>query len=176
MYCILLLFPTLCSYQAVKQVRSHSTVNTVQLEQVLSEQIYKLLADPPPCLLPLYMVPVVAGFPSPAEDYLEGKLDLNQYLVRHPSATYYVRVSGDSMQGAGIYSGDLLVVDRSLSPQDGNIVIAVVNGELTVKRLRREDEHLLLVAENSCCPPLEISEHTDLQIWGVVTCAVHIFQ
>ena len=83
--------------------------------------------------LNLHLVPVVAGFPSPADDYIESKLDLNEHLIRRPAATFFVRVSGDSMQGVGIYSGDLLVVDRSLEPKDGDIAIAVVNGELTVK-------------------------------------------
>jgi DNA polymerase V len=86
--------------------------------------------------LPLYSCPVSAGFPSPADDYLEGQLDLNQHLIKHPVATFFVRVAGDSMVGAGIHSGDLLIVDRSLEPSDGRVVIAIVNGELLVKRLR----------------------------------------
>jgi DNA polymerase V len=84
--------------------------------------------------LPLFLESVSAGFPSPADDYLENKLDLNQHLIKNPPATFFVRVTGDSMVDAGIYSGDILVVDRSLNPKDGNIVIAVINGELTVKR------------------------------------------
>jgi DNA polymerase V len=94
--------------------------------------------------LDLYQQPVSAGYPLPAEDYIEGKLDLNLHLVKNPDATFYVRVSGDSMTGAGIHSGDLLVVDRSLDPVSGRIVIAVLNGELTVKRLFVEGDRLIL--------------------------------
>ncbi len=122
---------------------------------------------------PLFMVPVAAGSPSPAEDYIEAQLDLNQYLIRHRAATFFVRASGDSMIGAGIHSGDLLIVDRAIQPADGSIVIAVVNGELTVKRLSKKGDRLLLVAENEQYAPLEINEHTDFKIWGVVTNAIH---
>lgn len=121
----------------------------------------------------LFMVPVAAGFPSPAEDYIEDKLDLNQYLIRHPAATFFVRASGDSMIGAGIHSNDLLVVDRAIEPIEGSVVIAVVDGELTVKRLQRKGERLLLLAENVNYHPLEINEHTEFQIWGVVTNVIH---
>lgn len=90
------------------------------------------------------MIPISAGFPSPAEDYLEGRLDLNQLLIRKPAATYFVRVVGDSMIGAGIHSGDLLVVDRSLEAGDGRVVIAVLNGELTVKPIKANADPSLL--------------------------------
>jgi len=125
------------------------------------------------CPLTLFMVPVAAGSPSPTEDYIEGQLDLNQYLIRHPAMTFFVRASGDSMIQAGVHPGDLLVVDRALEPRDGSVVIAVVNGELTVKRLSQEGERLLLLAENDRYCPLEINEHTDFQIWGVVTNVIH---
>lgn len=125
------------------------------------------------CPLTLFMVPVAAGFPSPADDYIEGKLDLNQYLISNPASSYFVRASGNSMVEAGIFSGDLLLVDRSLEPRDGNVVIAVVNGELTVKRLTQIGNRLLLVAENQAYSPLEINEHTDLLIWGVVIYVIH---
>ncbi|RUS95847.1 umuD protein [Chroococcidiopsis cubana SAG 39.79] len=122
--------------------------------------------------LNLHLVLVVAGFPSPADDYIEAKLDLNEHLIRRPAATFFVRASGDSMQGVGIYSGDLLVVDRSLEPKDNDIIIAVVNGELTVKRLHRKGKKLLLVAANESYPSLEIDEYVEFQIWGVVTSAI----
>ncbi|KGF73850.1 peptidase S24 [Neosynechococcus sphagnicola sy1] len=125
------------------------------------------------CALPLYMTPVTAGFPSPAEDYIEGRLDLNQYLIKHPAATFFVRVSGDSMKGAGIHPGDLLVVDRALEPTEGRIIIAVVNGELTVKRLRRRKGRLFLIPDNQNYPDLEIDEAMDFQVWGVVTNVIH---
>jgi DNA polymerase V len=127
-----------------------------------------------PFSLDLYQQPVSAGFPSPAEDYIEGKLDLNVHLIKNPTATFYVRVSGDSMIGAGIHGGDLLVVDRSLDASSGRIVIAVLNGELTVKRLSIEDNRLVLKAENDEYPPIEVMEPEDLSIWGVATSVIHL--
>jgi DNA polymerase V len=123
--------------------------------------------------LPLFTCPVSAGFPSPAEDYIEGKLDLNQYLIKNPVATFFVRVTGDSMLGAGIHPGDLLIVDRSLEPTDGRVAIAVVDGELLVKRIRLKNDHVLLVAENPNYPPLELREEMSFEVWGVVTNVIH---
>lgn len=123
--------------------------------------------------IPLYGCSIVAGFPSPADEYLEGKLDLNQHLIHHPLATYFVRVSGESMLGAGIHPGDLLIVDRSIEARDGKIVIAVVNGELLVKRLTIEGTQPYLVAEHPDYPELKITEAMDFQIWGVVTSVIH---
>ena len=123
--------------------------------------------------LPLFAFPVSAGFPSPAEDYLEGQLDLNQHLIKHPPATFFVRVTGDSMTGAGIHSGDILIVDRSLEPISNKVVIAVVNGELLVKRLLIEEEKIYLAAENNEYPILLITEAMDFEIWGVVTNVIH---
>jgi len=129
---------------------------------------------PAPMALPLYTAAVSAGFPSPAEDHLEGSLDLNALLIRHPAATFFVRVAGDSMTGAGIHSGDILVVDRSLEAVDGRIVVAALNGELTVKRLRlRHGGRLLLEAENPAYPPIPVAEENDFMVWGVVTSVVH---
>ncbi|MGB8702815.1 MAG: translesion error-prone DNA polymerase V autoproteolytic subunit [Thermosynechococcaceae cyanobacterium] len=127
-----------------------------------------------PFSLNLYQQPVSAGYPSPAEDYIEGKLDLNLHLIKNPAATFYVRVSGDSMTGAGIHNGDLLVVDRSLDAVSGRIVIAVLNGELTVKRLCVEDDRLVLKAENDDYPPIDVNEPQDLCIWGVATSVIHL--
>ena len=124
--------------------------------------------------IPLYSCAVAAGFPSPAEDYLEGQLDLNQYLISNPLATFYVRVSGESMLGAGIHPGDLLIVDRSIEPSDGKIVIAVVNGELLVKRLVYCGKQPILVAEHPDYPELRITEAMSFQIWGVVTSVIHL--
>ena len=123
--------------------------------------------------IPLYFCPVSAGFPSPAEEYLEGKLDLNQHLIPHPLATFFVRVAGDSMIGAGIHEGDLLIVDRFLEARDGKVVIAVVNGELLVKRLKYYNNQPSLVAEHPDYPELKITEVMDFQIWGVVTNVIH---
>jgi DNA polymerase V len=122
---------------------------------------------------PLFEAAVPAGFPSPAADYEEEKLDLNKYLVGNPAATFFARVSGDSMTGAGIHHGDLLVVDRSLEPQDKNVVIAVVDGELTVKRIRMKGGKIILEPENHNYSSQEITEDTAFEVWGVVTNVIH---
>jgi DNA polymerase V len=124
-------------------------------------------------LLPLFLNPVAAGFPSPATDFQEECLDLNKHLIKQPASTFFLRVSGDSMIGAGIHSGDLLVVDRSLEPKDQNVVIAVVHGELVVKRFHRKEEQMFLLAENEDYAPLTITEAMDFSIWGVVTTVIH---
>lgn len=123
--------------------------------------------------LPLYSSRVQAGFPSPADDYIEAQLDLNQFLIKHPAATFFVRAEGESMIGAHIQSGDLLIVDRSIEPSHGKIVIAAINGELTVKRLIQRQQHIFLQAENPEFPLIPIQEHTELVIWGVVTHVIH---
>lgn len=128
-----------------------------------------------PSALPLFAATVQAGFPSPADDYLEGALDLNEHLIRRPAATFFLRVTGESMTGAGIHSGDLLIVDRSRPPGDGDIVIAVVDGELTVKRLYRRRGRIRLLAENPRYRPIDIGAGQDLHVWGVVIHAVHSF-
>ncbi|MBX7065760.1 MAG: translesion error-prone DNA polymerase V autoproteolytic subunit [Parachlamydiales bacterium] len=123
--------------------------------------------------LPFFAVPVQAGFPSPAEDYLEQNLDLNEYLIQHPAATFFVRVDGDSMKGAGIHRGDILIVDRALEAANGKIVIAVVNGEFTVKRIRLAQDKIILEPENPQYMPLEIDKDADFRVWGVVTYVIH---
>lgn len=125
------------------------------------------------CALPFYMVSVAAGFPSPGEDYVEGKIDLNRHLIKNPAATFLVRVVGNSMIEAGIHSGDTLLVDRSLSPSDQKIVIAVLNGELTVKRMHYEQKRLYLMPANPDYPAIAIDEGMELQVWGVVTNVIH---
>lgn len=122
---------------------------------------------------PLYLVRVSAGYPSPSEDWLERELDLNELVIRHPNATIFVRVSGDSMLNACIHPNDVLVVDQSLEPVDGNIVIVALDGELLVKRLCCRGKHLFLVAENDDYPEIEVSEAMDCRVWGVVTTVVH---
>jgi DNA polymerase V len=123
--------------------------------------------------LPIFLERLSAGFPSPAEDYMETELDLNRYLVKNPNATFFVRVSGDSMQGAGIHSGDILVVDRSLEPAFEKVVIAVVNGELMVKRLRKISGSVYLYPENDTYKPLAITSDMDFYVWGTVTSVIH---
>ncbi len=125
---------------------------------------------------PLFLCGVSAGFPSPAEDYVDRKLDLNELLVKNPAATFFVRVAGDSMTGVGIHHDDILIVDRSLEPVSGNIVIAVYNGELTVKRLVLKNGKARLIAENPAYAPLDVCRENDCEIWGVVTSVIHQFQ
>tara|TARA_B100000242_G_scaffold31635_1_gene18953 strand:+ start:3453 stop:3968 length:516 start_codon:yes stop_codon:yes gene_type:complete len=123
--------------------------------------------------LPLYGNLVPAGFPSPADDYLEGALDLNAHLVREPSATFFVRAQGESMIGSGIHDGDLLVVDRSMQASDGKVVIVSVNGELTVKRLSRRKGKSWLLPDNPDYPPILMNEEDEHHFWGVVTNVIH---
>lgn len=123
--------------------------------------------------LPFYDHAVSAGFPSPADDDVSTTLDLNEHLIQNPAATYFVRVSGDSMINAGIHQDDILVVDRSLPATNGKVVIAAVDGQLTVKRLRHEHNAILLIAENENYPPIHVSQESDLMIWGVVTNVIH---
>ncbi len=125
---------------------------------------------PTPCPLPVVASTSRAGFPSPAEDYVEGHLDLNTHLIRRPAATFIVRVQGDSMTGAGIFSGDLLVVDRAVRARRGHVVIALVGGDLTVKRLGGRPGSWLLEAAHPDYPPIELAamdEDGDAAIWGV---------
>lgn len=122
--------------------------------------------------LPLFMSGVSAGFPSPAQDYIERTLDLNDLCVQHPAATYFVRADGDSMEGVGIFSGDVLIVDRSLKAVHGDIVIACVDGEFTVKELNTRPT-LQLVAHNPVYAPIQLSEESILELFGVVTTVVH---
>jgi DNA polymerase V len=126
-----------------------------------------------PCPLPLFNSPVRAGFPSPADDYVERDLDLNEHLIQHPAATFYVRAQGDSMIGAGIHDNDLLMVDRAIKPSGGKIVIAVVNGEFTVKRLVLKGKKAYLEAGNPEYPNTVIDEDAGIEIWGVVTNVIH---
>ncbi|CDG55161.1 MULTISPECIES: LexA family protein [Halomonadaceae] len=124
--------------------------------------------------LPLYSSAVRAGFPSPADDHLDADLDLHQYVVKRPAATYFVRSEGDSMLGDGIHHGDLLVVDRSLEALPGRIIVICVDGELTVKRLERVGQRTYLRASNPAYPPIPI-DGRESHVWGVVTHVLHSF-
>ena len=126
----------------------------------------------PDCLvkraLPLFDGSVPAGFPSPAEDFVEGRLDLNEYMVEHEAATFYVRVKGHSMSGAGILDGDIIAVDRALEAHHGDTVLAVIDGELTVKELYRDTDTIRLLPRNPEFTPIELKHGQELTIWGVV--------
>lgn len=123
--------------------------------------------------LPLYSSKVQAGFPSPADDYIEKHLDLNAHLVKNPASTFFVRVSGESMKDAGIFPDDILVVDRSLEAVDGKVVVVAIDGELTVKRLQKKNNQLYFIPENKNFQPILVKELQDVQIWGVVTNVIH---
>jgi len=123
--------------------------------------------------LPLVRDSVAAGFPSPAEEFVDSRIDLNEYLVGNRMATFYVRTRGDSMVGAGILNGDLLIVDRSLEPRDGQVVVARVDDGFTVKRWRRKGTRQFLVPENPDFAAMEMTGDRSFEIWGVVTYAIH---
>ena len=122
---------------------------------------------------PVFLDKVSAGFPSPVTDYMENKLDLNEYLIRHPAATFIVKASGSSMVNADIYSGDLLIVDRSVTPKSNNIVIASIFGDLTVKKLKKKEKSFFLISANDEYPSIEVKEEMECFIWGVVTYIIH---
>ena len=126
-------------------------------------------------LLPLVGPRVAAGFPSPADDYMEDYLDLNQLLISEKESTYLVRVKGESMINIGIFPNDILIVDRSRDPMDGDIVIAVLDGELTVKRLVIRGNRITLVAENKKFPPIVVREDQEFLVWGIVTHCIHSY-
>ena len=123
--------------------------------------------------LPLFSSHVEAGFPSPADDFLEKSLDLNELIVDHPAATFFVRVQGNSMEGANIRSGDILVVDRSIEVKNRQIVIALLDGEFTLKRISIEEKKISLLPENPDFPVIEVDQERDFAIWGVVTFVIH---
>lgn len=148
-------------YDTVRDVGSVRAVEPVRLETIED------------AVLPEAGEAVYAGFPSPAQDYWLGDIDLGEHLIRDRTSTFIVRAVGSSMERAGIYDGDRLIVDRSITPQNGHIVIAILDGELTVKRLRRDRGRISLCAENPAFPDITIPELSDLTIWGVVTWVLH---
>ena len=125
--------------------------------------------------MPYFENGVSAGFPSPAEDHTQSKIDLNNLLIENPSATYFVRVNGDSMLGAGILNGDLLIIDRSIEVTNNCIVVAHVDGEFTVKRIKKIKKKTFLQAENNNYKPIEITKEMDFELFGVVAHAIHHF-
>lgn len=157
-------------------------VNTQDLEDgkwvgMLEDSVFSVYqpANESRIELPLFSHKVVAGFPSPADDYIDKHLDLNEKLIRNKEATFLLVVEGDSMQKVGILDGDILIVDRSITPADGKIVIAALDGELTVKRLSVKSTGTWLVPENDFYPPIPVREESDMVIWGVVTATISQF-
>ena len=121
----------------------------------------------------LFSYRIPAGFPSPAEDFLEKSLDLNEYLVKNKPATFLIKVTGNSMQNAGIFDGDVLVVDRSIEPTDGRVILGVLNGEFTVKRISIIKGKLSLMPANDDFKPIDITPEMDFKVWGVITFSLH---
>ena len=129
--------------------------------------------SPSPQLIPLAQETISAGFPSPAEDHIEPGIDLNKYLIRNPISTFFLRVSGNSMNNAGIYNNDLLIIDRSINPHPGDIVVAILDGEFTLKRLIQEKDNYYLKADKENYPAISLYEYVDIQIWGVAIYSIH---
>jgi len=127
-------------------------------------------------LFPLAIETISAGFPSPAEDYIELGIDLNKYLIKNPISTFFLRVSGNSMNNAGIYNNDLLIIDRSINPHPGHIVVALLDGEFTLKRLVKEENSYYLKADKENYPAINLYEYINVEIWGVATYSIHDIQ
>ena len=125
--------------------------------------------------IPLLSDSVSAGFPSPADDYTEENIDLNEHLISNPFSTFFLRVKGESMINAGIKDKDLIIVDKSLIAKPGDIVIAMIDGEFTIKRLSIKNDELYLKAENHNYPDFRFKNHIDVQIWGVVIYSIHSY-
>ncbi|MGZ9712611.1 LexA family protein [Glaciimonas sp. GNP009] len=141
----------------------------------LAQYALAAVIAPEACPVPLFLIKIPAGFPSPAADYVEEGLDLNTYLVKHKAASFYFTVEGDSMTGAGILAGDRVLVDRSIEPKHGHIVVAVISNEFTLKRLYRRRGVVELRPENPAYKVIVVSDDDDLQIWGVVAGVVRKF-
>jgi DNA polymerase V len=125
------------------------------------------------CILPFAQELISAGFPSSAENFIQQPLDLNDLVIKHATATFFVKVIGDSMIDAGIRSNDILIVDRSLTPTNNKVVVVRINDEFTVKRIHFTADKIMLLADNQNYKPIEITKSTDFEIWGVVTFVIH---
>ena len=123
--------------------------------------------------IPISISHVYAGFPSPADDYMDPSIDINEYLIKNPPATFFVKVRGHSMINAGIYDKDILVVDRSIKPRNKSIAVCILNGDFAVKRLNIQDKNMELVSENNNYSRIKISSIDDFEVWGVVTYNIH---
>ncbi len=135
--------------------------------------IKALSSTPPKLLLPLASAYVAAGFPSPADDYIDNCIDLNEELISHPASTFFLRVKGESMSNAGVSNGDLLIVDRSLNPQPGHLVVAILDGSFTLKKLTYKENIPYLEAEHPNYPAIDLRNYENVQIWGVAIYSIH---
>ncbi len=125
--------------------------------------------------LPFFDVGISAGFPSPADDFIELTIDLNKHLIKHKDSTFFAKVKGNSMINAGIYDGDLLVIDKSLEPQNNKIAVCQIDGEFTVKRIKIEKDIVWLIAENEEYEPIKVTPENELMIWGIVIHSIKTF-
>ena len=125
--------------------------------------------------LPLFDTGISAGFPSPADDFIELSIDLNKHLIKHKDTTFFAKVKGHSMKNVGIFDGDLLVIDKSLEPQDGRIAICQIDGEFTIKRIKKEENVFWLIAENEDYKPIKVTPENDFVIWGIVINSIKYF-
>ena len=150
-----------------KKRRGLNSLYRIDIGEIFSGKVSSVLR------IPLFESRIQAGFPSPTDELSEGALDLNEYLIPHKASTFFIRVTGESMTGVGIFPGDMLIVDRSLAPTYGRIVIAILNGEMTVKRLEKDKNRVLLCSENEQFPDIKVTEDDDFSIWGVVTNVIH---
>ena len=152
-------------------------MNSVALDLVDLKSSYSSENETPSIrLFPLATETISAGFPSPAEDYIELGIDLNKDLIKNPISTFFLRVSGNSMNNAGIYNNDLLIIDRSINPNPGDIVIALLDGEFTLKRLIKEKNNYYLKADKENYPAISLYEYVDIYIWGVAIYSIHELQ
>jgi len=142
-----------------------------KLHQTTTLEIYSAITDSE-LLLPFAEQGISAGFPSPADDFLDISIDLNKELIKNPSATFYGRVKGDSMKNAGLEEGDLLIIDKSLEPADNKIAVCFIDGEFTVKRIKIEATLIWLVAENEAYQPIKVTSDNEFVIWGIVTTVI----
>lgn len=125
--------------------------------------------------LPLFDTGISAGFPSPADDFIELSIDLNKHIIKHKDTTFFAKVKGHSMKNVGIFDGDLLVIDKSLEPQDGRIAICQIDGEFTIKRIKKEENIFWLIAENEDFKPIKVTPENDFVIWGIVINSIKYF-
>jgi len=154
----------------------HRTAQMKPIHAIVGEAVHAKTTGQTNVRLPFFGCAVSCGFPSPADDYIEKKLDLNEHLIDKPAATFFVRVAGDSMLGAGIHPDDLLIVDRSKEPKNKSIVLAIVNGEFTVKRYISRNNKVILKAENPAHKDIAIVEGMQFEVVGVCTNVIHSLQ
>jgi DNA polymerase V len=150
-------------------IRKHVAIMILKVPMYQTIKVYPFTETPRALLIPFVAHKIAAGFPSPANDYLETRIDLNEELIKNPSSTFFARISGLSMQGAGIEENDIVVIDKSLQPRDGCIAVCCLDGEFTLKRIKIKTNCVWLVPENDDFQPIVVTEDNELIIWGIVT-------